>query len=764
MGDDPLIRGRPASAGPLSELPGGGEEDYNPFMTGSRRAAGTFAAIVIVVLAWTGLSAPGGAAPAQDVPKSLQKPIQHEVSVVLHLVQVYVMDKKGVPVPDLVKSDFVITDNGRPVDITEFEVRTILAPATEPAAVRPAQADGESATPGPGMTRKFFLFFDFAFNNPRGVKKAKEAALHFLDKEVRPGDEMALFSYSLTRGLSIHEFLTTDHARVRQALEGVDAGKVAGRAESIEQEYWDAGYEGTPAPPIGGGQSQAPMDRNPSNLRWRRQESKDQARNFIHKLTTLAEALRYVPGQKHILLFSHGIAGSLMYMHQEAGSTSTPINVGDYVLRTAYEDLLKALSSANCQIFSFDTRESAKVPTLFDYDEQTFGYQRGAGRFMFTQGGVSQNPNLMFKNEDFTGLYALTKLAKDTGGVYYGNINEYERNLGRLETMTGAFYVLGYPVNETWDGRFHEITVDVKRKGLKVSAPRGFYNPVPFKDMSALEQEFALFDLALSDRPVLQAPLEAEMTALAAPFGPDMNLGYVTRLPSTTLAGLAGPKVEIVSFAFDENDDLADLRRAVHDLSGFRDRDVVYASGGFLKPGAYRCRVVARNLDTGRAAVASCRVFVPPAPAAGLHLHSILFLSPGSGPAYLEGVGQAGRRASDASSSWASLYTFDRSLFTPAVGPIAAGTARIFCAVPCSVGGIAEPLIGLRAFLVDMRTGARTAVPITLHDKVVWGDLFVQSVELALPGSGPGTYTLYLRAEEKTTKAEAHISTELILR
>ena len=63
-----------------------------------------------------------------------------------------------------------------------------------------------------------------------------------------------------------------------------------------------------------------------------------------------------------------------------------------------------------------------------------------------------------------------------------------------------------------------------------------------------------------------------------------------------------------------------------------------------------------------------------------------------------------------------------------------------------------------------MRTGARTAVPITLHDKVVWGDLFVQSVELALPGSGPGRYTLYLRAEEKTTKAEAHISAELVLR
>jgi VWFA-related protein len=751
----------------------------------ARPSAGAYTAGAFLVLAWIGMSLPGRALPAQDRPRSAQQPpIRVEVSVVLHLVQVYVMDKKGNPVPDLVKGDFVLTDNGGPVDITEFEVRTIAGPGggtapvppaapPVPVAAAPAPAGGTTPAENAAMSRKFILFFDFAFNNPRGVKKAKEAALHFLDNDVKPGDELALFSYSLTRGLSINEFLTTDHAKVRQALETIGLDRIAGRAENIEQEYWLAGYEDRyaqgsagedPQPGDSAGGRQLSIERNPSTLRWRRQESRDQAMNFLRKLTTLAEALRYVPGQKHILLFSHGIAGSMMYMNLEGVESKARFSVGDFVLRTAYEDMLKELSSANCQVFSFDTRESAKVPTLFDYDEQTFGLTRGGGRFMFTQTGVQQNPDLFFANENYTGLYPLTKLAKDTGGVYYGNINEYERNLGRLETMTGAFYVLGYPVNETWDGRFHEITVDVKRKDVKVSAPRGFYNPVPFKDMSPLEQEFALFDLALSDRPVLQSPLEAGMAVLAAPFGPDMNLGYVTRLPAATLAGLAGPRVEIVSFAFDENENLADMRRAVQDLSGFRDRDVIYASGGLLKPGPYRCRVVVRNLDTGRAAVASGRVFVPAAPGSGLSLHSVLLLRPGRDAAYLEGAGLGRRRAGDVSSSWANLYTFDRGLFVPAPEGFPAGTVKAFCAIPCSVGGIAEPLIGLRAFLVDMKTGARTAVPITLHDRVVWGDLFVQSVELDLHDPAPGTYTLYFYADEKTTKAAAHIATELVIR
>jgi len=42
----------------------------------------------------------------------LQKPLQHEVSVTLKLIQVYVTDKKGKPVQDLEKADFIVYDNG----------------------------------------------------------------------------------------------------------------------------------------------------------------------------------------------------------------------------------------------------------------------------------------------------------------------------------------------------------------------------------------------------------------------------------------------------------------------------------------------------------------------------------------------------------------------------------------------------------------------------------------------------------------------------
>jgi len=56
-----------------------------------------------------------------------QKPLQHEVSVTLKLIQVFVTDKTGKPVLDLTKDDFILYDDGRPQKLTEFE-KHVLSP------------------------------------------------------------------------------------------------------------------------------------------------------------------------------------------------------------------------------------------------------------------------------------------------------------------------------------------------------------------------------------------------------------------------------------------------------------------------------------------------------------------------------------------------------------------------------------------------------------------------------------------------------------
>ena len=681
----------------------------------------------------------------------LQKPLQHEVSITLKLIQVYVTDKKGKPVQDLQKSDFIVYDNGQKKEITEFEKHILTKPAAK---AEPQSAEEKIVqTPLPPadqvtvMTRKFFLFFDFAFNNQKGVNKAREAALHFIDTELSPGDQVGLLSYSMLKGLSIHEYLTTNHRKVREAVEVINAKDIAGRAEDIEEEYWRRAQEET------GGV----YKKSESQLRFERQESKNEAQNFILNLTDLAKALRYVPGQKHFILFSSGIVSSLIYGAQAGNAAIGKFDPGDFVLRTQNEEMLKELTAANCAVFSFDTRESAKVPSLFTYEDQTFGDGK---RDIFTVTGWSQGQVPMLKDEKITGLYSITRLSKVTGGKYFSNISDYEKNLDQVQTMTGTYYVLGYYISDRKDGSFHEIKVEVNKKGYEVRAQTGYFNPKPFREYSDLEKELHLFDLALTERPLLQTPLRFTLAPLSYAAGEEIRLQLLSKIPEAVIQKFSGKKVELVSLVFDEKENLAGLQRAEADLTKYRGMDVFYASGASLGPGQYKCRLVIRDLDTGDAAVASASARVTQKPSAGLCLHSPLLLVRESNFAYLEGTPAKKEEAI----SWKEVYPYDRAQYSPIIGESPTGTVKLYGVVPCSFKGIFLPSITLAAYLINSTSSEKIPMTISVLSKSRKVDVEIQFVEFSLTNIPPGKYLLYLHAEETGTKFVSYAQIPLIIK
>ena len=688
----------------------------------------------------------------------LPQPLQHDIRVTLKLVQVYVTDKQGKPVRDLSRDDFTITDNGRIMTLTEFEKHVLEAAPPRPQAPPPEEKIIATAVPAPtAMNRKFFLFFDFANNNPRGVVKAQEAALHFLDTKLLPGDEVGLTSYSTVKGLSVHEYLSTDHGKLREAVAALNAKGLSGRADNVEAEYWRLATQDSVSTPGN------PDDRS-LEVTARRMDSKAQARAFILKLTALAKAFRYIPGHKNLLLFSTGIAGSLIYGNQAGTPQGTSgrsdrsrFELPDYVLITDYEAMFKELSAANCSIFSFDSREAAKVPTLFDYDEQTFGSR--FSRDIFTQGGVQQNSNLVFKDENVTGLYSLSKLAAATGGKYFGNINEYKHNLDQLQGLTGSYYVLGYSIGEQWDGKFHEIKVEVKRKGCEVRAQAGYFNPKPFAEYSDLEKQLHLFDLALSERPLLQTPAFFSMSALSYASGEEPRLQMLSKIPAAVLDKFLGSKVEIVALVFDEKENLSGLQRREADLSKYRGMDVFFTSGAALAPGNYRCRVVIRDLATGTAAVASSPARVDKPATIGLNLHTPLLLKAESNFAYLETAPSKTREKF----GWAEAYPFDRARYSPLGTTAPAGTTSIYASFPCSVAGLVAPDISLAVHLVRTTTGESISLPFTVLSKTDLAGAEIRLLEIPITGVPSGTYRLYLHAEDAASKAVSYAQTVLTL-
>ncbi|MBI4476561.1 MAG: VWA domain-containing protein, partial [Acidobacteria bacterium] len=69
-------------------------------------------------------------------------------------------------------------------------------------------------------------------------------------------------------------------------------------------------------------------------------------------------------------------------------------------------------------------------------------------------------------------------LAHDTGGRSLANSNDYTRGLASVMSDSSSYYLLGYaPTREIADGKFHEIDVKVRRKGVRVLARKGYWAP-----------------------------------------------------------------------------------------------------------------------------------------------------------------------------------------------------------------------------------------------------------------------------------------------
>jgi VWFA-related protein len=699
-------------------------------------------------------------------PIRFQKPLEHTVAVTLKLVQVYVTDRKGKPVQDLQKSDFHLTDKGVPVTITEFEKHVLEPPAAGAAAAGPEKLLSSLTPPLQPMTRKFFLFFDFAFNNQRGINKSKEAALHFIDSELKPGDEVGLVSYGSIGGLAIHEFLTTDHAKVRDAVKDLSPQRLTGRVGDIEEQYWRQAAEGTtvktPEYPADIGTVTPKL---PQIYNWQRQESKSQSANFLLKLTSLAEALRYVPGQKHIVLFTTGVASSMIYGSQQGdpiesvligNNSRSRFDTGDHILRTINEDLLKQLSASSCTVFAFDTRESAVVPSLFTYDEQTY---EDTHRDLFYDEGVRQNVNLPLKDDRVTGEYSLRRMSTVTGGKYFSNIGDYENTLSQVQDLTGMYYVLGYSVGEQTDGAYHELKVEVARKGVDVRTQAGYYNPKPYAEYTDLEKQLQLYDLALSERSFLRTPLSFSMSALSFTLGGESRIQVLSKVPNAVMDKFSGTRSELVALIFDSADNLLGLQRYETDLSKFKGMDVFYTSGAAAQPGSYKARLVIRDMDNGAAAVASTRVSVVSKPLTGLGLHTPLLLTAESNFAYLESVAAKKTGRAD----WKDVYPYERAKYSPLLGALPAGTRRIYALLPCSAAGLVQPEIAVAAWLIDAGTGEKLPVQASVVNKTESGSLDILLLELDLGSAPEGKYRIFFRAEDATSKSIATTQTALVI-
>jgi len=667
---------------------------------------------------------------------------QHEVTVTLKLIQVYVTNKEGKPVQDLLPADFKLSDNGKPVTITEFEKHALFIPEAL------QEEQGPSSTGPPRMSRRFFLFFDFVFNNPQGLEQAKRAALHFLGHQVQDSDEVGVISYSIYKGLTLHEYLTTDHQKVQEVVEEFSLKDVLGRAQNLEAEYWNAMKGIISEPSFAVPASRAEGWFNPSkqkllDLSIDRMNYQLHVRNFVQKISDLAKSLRLIPGYKHLLFFSSGIAGSVfqgaafainrsqLEAKQRAGDAGLyNMDSLDAAIweEKKYENMIKELAQANCPVYVLNTEQLGQDPAL---------------------------------NKAMSGEYPLKKLSKISGGEYFPRVEDYENSLAQVQDITGTYYVLGYPIQAKEDGKFHEIKVKVLRKGCEVRAQGGYFNPKPFREFSEFEKTLHLMDVALTESPQLQSPAGFPMSVLACPVGKEPLLVLLSQIPREIFIPAGKGQNEVVSLILDSQKNIVDFKRAAVNFGGIAQPRLCHYTFSLLPPGEYDCRIVVRNLETGQTAVARESARIPAASDVPLTLLPPLLLRPESDTYYF---GVRKTKAADAAANTPSLtavYPFEAKEFSPWLGGIPAASQRVYAMVVCGLGDISEPELELSFSLQEDPSGPETPIPHSVLSAKPYSPDEGENRWLALlsqlefSGLKPGPYLLKVRAEETTTKSVA---------
>jgi VWFA-related protein len=535
-----------------------------------------------------------------------QQPDEEVVRVSTSLVQVdaVVVDKDGRVVNDLRPEDFWLVEDGKPRPITEFSfVSTASATAfpSESKSPEPKSRANEDTAPAPptplapGRARRTIaLLVDDVGLSFETTAYVRKALTKFVEEQMQPGDLVAVIRTSGGAG-SLQQF-TSDRRQLRAAIERLRWYPVGrGGVAAVETMY--------------------PEDQDDVGLilRGRRTSTRIDASGFEYFGGTLG-ALGYVvrglgrfPGRKSVVLISDNLPVTSVEA-QAGGALKALKGITDEANRTSV--VIYTLDPRGFTKFALTADDSQYNLAANQIDSRT---RERHQRFKASQDGLNY-------------------VAEETGGIFIHDTNDLNDGLGRVLEDQRGYYLIGYrPDADSVDAstnqrRFHKLTLEVTRPGLRVRSRSGFYEAGAGE---ASRRTPATRDAQL--REALTAPfnsgdLRVQLTAL---FADDRKLGtYVHTLIhvaardlkfSEDAGGWHTASFDLIAVAYDDAGKVAGhlgrtrtLRTRGADYERLLREGFVYFIDLPLKrPGGYQLRAALRDSATGHVGSAGQFVEVP---------------------------------------------------------------------------------------------------------------------------------------------------------
>jgi VWFA-related protein len=451
---------------------------------------------ILALLSMLTVSAPGYAQAPQPSPSPAST---FPSGVELVTVDAVVLDKHGDPVPGLTAADFEVQEDGRPQTIASFEAVALPESAAAPSATRSRVST--NVRPEMQARRTFVIVFDNAHMAPERIGVARAAVTEFVKTTLRPGDEVTLVPTS--GGAWWTAEMPDAGGDVAAALERLEALRPRVTSPdrvsdweatqlylhrdrrvmaSVARRYYEHRLLLEP-PTDPNSRAELQTDQGLPLIQAKAAEvytaALERKRVTLAALERVARSLIPVKGRKSIILVSEGFV-------YEATLPE-------------FRDLARATREANAAIYFLDARGLRGGPATADAEiaEQTDPHDMNA-----------------ILNEDVLEAQGADSIALDSGGFSIKGVNDLAAGLRRIAQESRSYYLIGYhPERAAADGKFHKITVRVRRPGLEVRARRGYYAPGeggrPRRDPAALDPALR----QALDSPYLGEGIPLRMTA-----------------------------------------------------------------------------------------------------------------------------------------------------------------------------------------------------------------------------------------------------------
>jgi VWFA-related protein len=387
--------------------------------------------------------------PAEQKPPATQADAQRQptfkTAINFVRVDVIVSDGKGNPVLDLKPEEFSVFEDGKPQRVETF---TIVKIDPLDQVEGPANADirttvdeeREAARP---EVRLFVILLD-DYHVRRGNDMAvRRPLIDFIENQLAPADMVAVM-YPLT---PVNDILfTRSRSRLISAIQNFEGRKFNYTPRNLFEEQ----YAQYPAATV---------------ERIRNQVTMSALKAAAVRMGSLRE------GRKSIIFVSEGFTAALPPQLQDPNAAFPGMGNPNRRNPSAQTDdrynmaMMADMFTDMREVFSTANRQNTSIYAVDPRGLGAFEYNINEGI------GLTQDANHLKSSID-----TLHTLANNTDGRAIVNRNDLASGMKQIMRDSSGYYLLGYTSSRApTDGKFHEIKVTVKRRGVDVRARKGYW-------------------------------------------------------------------------------------------------------------------------------------------------------------------------------------------------------------------------------------------------------------------------------------------------